>query len=134
MNHATNTDTVTSAIDYQSSNNSTISKETNNLKKHSISIFHVKAEFDGGNNKQETGPVQNIHIHKYPHFIGFRDYIHGVRKGIESGLNHFIHKDKYYNMNEPNGMAGPVLFFNKFHNRASDVATNVHRALFGHKF
>lgn len=136
MNHATNTTifNITSAIDNQFNNKSTDNKETiNKLKKNYISIFHVKAEFDN-NNKQENSPIQNIHIHKYPHFIGFRDYIHGLKKGIESGLNNYMDKDKYFNMNVPNGMAGPVMFFHKFHNKGSDLATNVHRAIFGHKF
>lgn len=137
LNHSTNTSIFnnTDAVDHSSINFANNKETINNLKKNYISIFHVKAEFDDNNNKQGPAPVQNIHIHKYPHFIGFRDYIHGVRKGIESGLNHFIHKDKYIiNTNEPNEMAGSVLFFNKLHNKASDVATNVHRAIFGHKF
>lgn len=137
LNLATNTTanfnvTVT---DNQSNNNSENSTESiNNLKKNSISIFHVKAEFDDNNNKQEATPVQNIHIHRYPYFGEFKDYIHGVRKGIERGLTSFIHKHKHPIVNDPNVMAGPVFFFNKFRNKASDASANVHRAIFGHKF
>lgn len=131
LNNATNTANLnfTSAINNHSKND----KETiNKLKKNHISIFHVTAEFD--NDKQKTSPVQNIHIHKYPHFIGFRDYMHGLRKGIESGLNHFMHKDKYINVNVPNAMAQPVLLFNKFHNKGGDLAASVHRAIFGRQY
>lgn len=140
MNHATNTTifNITTATDNQFNNKSTDNKETIiKLKKNYISVFHVKAEFDN-NNKQENSPIQNIHIYKYPHFIAFRDYIHGLRKGIESGLNNYMDVPKtqtnYFNMNVPNGMALPVMFFHKFHNKGSDLATNVHRAIFGRKF
>lgn len=116
----------------QSNINSANNNETpNNLRKSTVSIFHVRAEFD--DNKRTT-PTQNIHIHKYPYLPGFRDYIHGVRRGVTQGLNTFINRDRHTNVNDPNVMAKPG-FFNHFHNTGRYHHHNdFHRPMFGHQF
>ncbi|XP_073947718.1 uncharacterized protein [Choristoneura fumiferana] len=105
------------------------------LKKNSISIFHVNAEFD---NDKETKPtIQNIHVNQRPSFgiFNVKDHVDRFRDSIANHI-HKLHDNEVYNdvnggFVVPNIVAGPLSFLSKLQKKGSAVASKLHDVIFG---
>lgn len=101
------------------------------LKKNSISIFHIKADFDEKNPEIIIKPVYHI-----PNpFKVINDYIQSIKNGVSNNLHNSNNNIYPQNVNKvfvvPNLIAGPVVLFNKLQRKTTATADRLKEALFG---
>ncbi|KOB74277.1 Uncharacterized protein OBRU01_04561 [Operophtera brumata] len=71
----------------EESNTDAQNNKDGELKKHSFSILHIKAEYD--DKPVQTHNHQNV-LNKV--FGGIKEYVYSLKKGVVDGLHSFFHK------------------------------------------
>lgn len=125
---------TTNSIDLNSQTNK--ENAAINPKKHTFSIFHVKAEFEDSKpnhpNIDPNGPAQVYHYNN----INLREYLDGIKRGLARGINSLININREYDVKKgvyvPNVIVtSPVKYLQTLQKKGEDVVREYHDVVFG---